>query len=171
MEFQSVQNFTWSLRRATRALVLLAGLLGASQGFAQVLSDTEFEIDRDTGELADLLAGADVTDSDLVSVMNTAMIMTNVSDSGTVARCHAINRNGVPVSRVRVRIPAGGIRFFLMSDLVPQPRGFVGSVICNVPGLVIGSEILFGLITTDVDVQQDFRDGVSLILFPVTAMR
>lgn len=160
-----------SLFAASKAFLLITGLLFAHSGFAQSLADTEIEIDRDAIELADLLVGADVASSSVASLLNTAMIITNVGDSDTIARCHANNRNGVPVSRIRVHIPSSGVRFFLMSDLVRQPRGFVGSVVCQVPGHAVGSEIMLGIITTDVDVQQDYRAGVTSILFPVTATR
>jgi hypothetical protein len=158
-----------SLSAATRPFLIVTGLLLASHGFAQALDETE--IDRDADQLADLLTGADVANSDLAPLLDTAMLITNVDDAGTVARCHANNHNGTTVSRIRVRIPAGGVRFFLLSDMVRQPRGFVGSVICNVPGNAVGSEIMLGLITTDIDVQQDYRAGVTSILFPVSAKR
>ncbi|MBT8146388.1 MAG: hypothetical protein KJN90_06000 [Gammaproteobacteria bacterium] len=171
MKYEHEFVLSKSLFAAARPFLLITGLLFASSGFAQSLSDTEIEIDRDASELSDLLVGANVTSSEVAWLLDTAMIITNISDSGTVARCHANDRNGTPVSRIRVRVPAGGVRFFLMSDLVRQPRGFVGSVVCNVPGHAVGSEIMLGIITTDVDVQQDYRAGVTSILFPVTATR
>ena len=160
-----------SLPAFVQVFLMITGILLISSGYAQSLADSEIEIDRDANELSDLLVGADVASSDVATLLDTAMIITNVSDAGTLARCHANDRNGTTLSRIRVRIPAGGIRFFLMSDLVRQPRGFVGSVICNVPGSAIGSEIMLGIITTDVDVQQDYRAGITSILFPVTATR
>lgn len=160
-----------SLFAAARPFLLITGLLFAHGGSAQTLADTEIEIDRDANELSDLLVSVDVARSDVASLLDTAMIITNVGNSGTIARCHANNRNGVLVSRIRVRIPSGGLRFFLMSDLVRQPLGFVGSVICNVPGHAVGSEIMLGVVTTDVDVQQDYSAGSTSILFPVAATR
>ena len=118
MKYECKLALSGSLLTATRAFLLITGLLFASSGFGQSLSDTEIEIDRDASELSDLLVGIDVPSTEVASLLDTAMIITNVTDSGTMAHCHANNRNGITVSRIRVRIPAGGVRFFLMSDLV-----------------------------------------------------
>jgi len=150
-------------------IVLCANPLFAGSLFAQD-SLSEIEIDRDAGELSDLLTGGAHPKPDVAALLDTAMVVTNVSPTDTVARCYANNRNGTIVGRIRVRIPAGGLRFFLASDIIEE-RGFVGSVVCSLPGFAVGTELLLGVITTDIQVHQDYRSNITTLLFPVTAMR
>ena len=130
----------------------------------------EVEIDRDATQLSELLAGAPHPKPEVGGLLDSAMVITSVSGYETVARCHANDHNGKIAGRVRVRIPPNGVRFFLASDIIAE-RGFVGSVICTAAGFVLGTEVMFGVIDTAIDVEQDYRSGTTSILFPVTAMR
>ena len=131
---------------------------------------TEIEIDRGATELSELLTGGPHPKPEVGGLLDSAMVITSVSGNETVAHCYANDHNGKIAGRVRLRIPANGVRFFLASDIIAE-RGFVGSVICTAPGFVIGTEVMFGVIDTSIDVEQDYRAGTSSMLFPVTAMR
>ncbi len=137
---------------------------------AQNAAMMEIEVNRDANELSDLLSGAALPKPHVASILDTALVFTSVHGSETTAYCHANDKNGVTLGRVRVRIPAKGIRFILSSDIV-EARGFVGSVVCSAAGYVLGTEVMLGVVTTDIPVHQDYRAGVSNLLFPVTAMK
>ena len=49
--------------------------------------------------------------------------------------------------------------------------GHVGSVVCMARGVVLGTEVLLGVVTTDIEVHQDHRNNGSIMLFPVTATK
>lgn len=142
----------------------------SSMSVAQVDAIVEIEINRDTNELSDFLSGAPLPKPEIAALLDTAMVITSIHNTETTAYCYANDHNGNTVGRVRVRIPAMGVRFFLASDIVDQ-HGFVGTVICTAAGYVVGSEVMLGVVTTDIEVQQDNRFDVSSMLFPVTAMK
>lgn len=150
------------------ASVALWHLSGIS--VAQNPAVMEIEINRSVNELSDLLSGAALPKLHVASILDTALVFTSVHSSEKTAYCHANDKNGVTVGRVRVRIPAKGIRFFLASDIVEE-RGYVGSVVCSATGYVLGTAVMLGVVITDIPVQQDYRAGVSNLLFPVTAMK
>ena len=150
--------------------VLLASLLFSSTLTGQDLSVVEVEIDRDATQLSDLLTGAALPKPEVAALSDTAMVLSSIHNTETWAYCYAKNHGGAIVGRVRVRLPAGGVRFFLAPDIVEQ-NGFVGSVICTAAGWVIGTEVMLGVVTTDIEVHQDTRGDVSSMLFPVTAMK
>jgi len=147
------------------SLVLASPLASAQSAALQ-----EVEIDRDATQLSDLLTGATNPNPEVAALLDTAMVLTSVSGAETTAYCYANDHQGITVGRVRVRIPAMGVRFFLASDVIAD-RGFVGSIICSAAGYVIGTELMIGILTTDIDVVQEYRSGQSSMLFPVTAMR
>ena len=153
---------------AILASIVLLHLPGISA--AQNSTVMEIEVNRNANELSDLLSGAALPAPHVASILDTALVFTSVHGSETTAYCHANDKNGVIVGRVRVRIPAKGVRFILSSDIVEE-RGFVGSVVCNAAGYVLGTEVMLGVVTTDIPVQQEYRAGVSNLLFPVTAMK
>ncbi|HAJ75013.1 MAG TPA: hypothetical protein DCM64_01010 [Gammaproteobacteria bacterium] len=150
--------------------VLLASLLFSSTLTGQDLTVVEVEIDRDATQLSDLLTGAALPKPEVAALLDTAMVLSSIHNTETWAYCYAKNQSGAIVGRVRVRLPAGGVRFFLASDIVEQ-NGFVGSVICTAAAWVIGTEVMLGVVTTDIEVHQDTRGDVSTMLFPVTAMK
>ena len=154
----------------TLVLILCAALFISGKSYAQDTTAIEVEIDRSSAQLSDLLTGTPNPHPDVASFLDTAMIVTSVADGPKIVRCHAKNDNGVIAGRIRMYVPSGGLRFFLASDIVHQ-RGFVGSVICEAPSLVVGSEIMLGVITSDIEVHQDHRAGSTIMLFPVTAVR
>jgi len=147
-------------------LLLFVSGFSAAQDFAVV----EIEIDRDANELSDYLTGTPLPKPEIASLLDTAMILTSVHNTETTAYCYANDKNGNTVGRIRMRIPAMGVLFFLASDIVDE-RGFVGSVICNAKGFVVGTEVMLGVVTTDIEVMQDNRFEVSSMLFPVTATK
>ena len=151
--------------------LFLSLLLFSSFSTAQDLAVVEIEIDRDTNELSDLISGfKPLPTPDVAPLLDTAMVLTSIHNSETWAYCYAKDKEGTTVGRVRVRLPAGGIRYFLASDIIDQ-RGFVGSVICTAAGWVVGTEVMLGVVTTDIEVQQDTRADMSSMLFPVTATK
>ncbi|MDD9888856.1 MAG: hypothetical protein OXU66_04180 [Gammaproteobacteria bacterium] len=146
-------------------------ILLANSTLAQQIAVQEVEIDRATDELSDLISGyKPLPHADIAPLLDTAMVLTSIHNTETWAYCHAKNQLGMIVGRVRVRIPAGGIRFFLSSDIVNE-RGFVGSVLCTAAGWVVGTELMLGAVTSDIEVQQDTRADVSSMLFPITATK
>ncbi|MEQ8953667.1 MAG: hypothetical protein RL120_05990, partial [Gammaproteobacteria bacterium] len=152
------------------SLLLFGGLLSINTLlYAQVDTIVEIEIDRDSNELSDLLIGAPLPKPEFAPLLDTAMIVTSVHGAEVWVNCSARDAKGELRGRIRVRLPAFGVRFFLASDIVEE-RGFVGSVLCSTPAYVIGTEIMLGVVTTDVDVKQDNQVSSSNLLFPVTAM-
>jgi len=156
-------------------IAALACLAFMAQGYAQddlpvEDSITEIEIDRDAADLGDLLSGNDRPNTHLAPLLDTAMILTAAGPNESVARCVARNARGEVSGRVRVRIPGHGVRFFLLSDIVDD-RALVANVNCHVSGIAVGTEIMLGVITSDIQVHQEFRAGRTHILFPVTALR
>lgn len=150
---------------ASVALLLLPGISAA-----QTSALVEIEINRDANQLSDLLSGAALPKPGVAAILDTALVFTSVHGTETTAYCHANDKNGVTAGRVRVRIPAKSVRFILASDIVEE-RGFVGSVVCNAAGYILGTEVMLGVVTTDITVHQDYRSGVTNLLFPVTAMK
>ena len=150
--------------------VALSSLLFSGVMMAQVPTIVEIEIDRDATQLSDLLTGAPLPKPEVAALLDTAMVLSSIHFTETWAYCSAKDAAGTLVGRVRVRLPAGGVRFFLASDIVEE-NGFVGSVICTAAGWVIGTEVMLGVVTTDIEVHQDTRADVSSMLFPVTAMK
>jgi len=163
-------NLGKSVRTHTLGMLCLMLALAGSSTYAQDAASDEVLIDRDPEQLADLLIGGDHPRPDLAPFLDTAMALTNVGANDTVVRCHARNRQGDVIGRIRVKVPSMGLRFFLASDIVDQ-RGYVGSVICAARGHVVGTEIMLGVLQTDIEVHQDFSAGFSTLLFPVSAMR
>lgn len=150
--------------------VSVALLLLPSISSAQSTDLVEIEINRDANELSDLLSGGILPKPEIAAILDTAMVFTSMHNAETTAYCRASDKNGIAAGRVRVRIPAMGVRFFLASDIVEE-HGFVGSVTCTATGYVIGTEVMLGVVTTDISTQQDYRAGLSSLLFPVTAMK
>ena len=74
------------------------------------------------------------------------------------------------VGWVRVRLQAGGVRFFLASDIVEE-NGFVGSAIRTAAGWVIDTEVMLGVVTTDREAHHDTGADVSSMLFPVPMVK
>jgi len=146
-------------------------LLLANSASAQEVAVVEVEIDRDTNELSDLISGyKPLPHPDIAPLLDTAMVLTSIHNTETWAYCHAKNQLGTIAGRVRVRIPAGGVRFFLGTDIVDE-RGFVGSVLCTAAGWVVATEMMLGVVTSDIEVQQDTGANVSSMLFPITAVK
>lgn len=164
-------NSKWkSLTKMLANLLIVSGLLGISNLLnAQVDTIVEIEIDRDSNELSDLLTGAPLPKPEVAPLLDTALVVTSVHGTEVWVSCSARDATGELRGRVRVRLPAFGVRFFLASDIVEE-RGFVGSVLCSAPGYVIGSELMLGVVTTDIDVKQDNQVTMSNLLFPITAM-
>ena len=159
-----------SIRHFVSVTIVAVLLLTSSVSSAQSANLIEIEIDRDTNQLSDLLSGAALPSPGVAAILDTAMVFTSAHPAETTVYCSANDKNGVTVGRVRVRIPTMGVRFFLASDIVEE-NGFVGTVICSATGFIIGTQVVLGAVTTDIAVQQDFRAGVTNVLFPVTAMK
>ncbi len=164
-------NNKWkTLVKSLLGLSLLCGSLSTSVLLnAQVATIVEIEIDRDSTELSGLLTGTPLPKPEVAPLLDTAMVVTSVHGAEVWVSCSARDAKGTEVGRIRVRLPAFGVRFFLASDIVEE-RGFVGSVLCSAPGYVVGSEIMLGVVTTDIEVQQDNQVSNSYLLFPITAM-
>ena len=160
-----------TLRQKLRWSGFLISLLCAS-GLAAAQDEAvmEIEIERDANELSDLLSGSMLPKPDVAPLLDTAMVLTSIQPGESTAYCRANNKNGVLVGRVRVRVPAGGVRFFLASDIVDE-RGFVGSVICTAAGYLSATEVMLGVVTSAIDVQQDTRADTSTMLFSVIATK
>ena len=76
-------------------------------------------------------------------VFDTAVVISNPTPGRAVAICAGYGRDGDVVGRVRVRVPAWGLRYFLTSDL--GRRDFLGIVECRTGnGGAIGSAYLLG---------------------------
>jgi len=163
-------KFEKTLPLVTFSILCMVLALLTTAAYAQDAVPDEVLIDRDPAQLSDLLIGGAHPRPDLAPFLDTAMALTNVGADDTLVRCHARNRQGDIVGRVRVNVPAMGLRFFLASDIVEQ-RGFVGSVICLARSHVVGTEVMLGVVHTDIQVHQDFTAGWSTLLFPVSAMR
>ncbi|MBL4821030.1 MAG: hypothetical protein JKY98_08610 [Gammaproteobacteria bacterium] len=159
-----------NIKKLIGVFVLFAGFLLIGSASAQEGFEDAVEIERDAEELSDLLTGKPNPHPEAASMLDTAMVLTNVARVPTVARCWANDSNGNTVGRVRVPIPGSGVRFFLASDII-EDSGFVGSVICSAGKLVIGTGIMLGVVTTSIEVHQDYKSRRSIIVFPIAAMR
>lgn len=163
-------NSFYKLCSRIKALIISTFLLIAFEVTAQEDLPVEVEIGRDASELIDLMAGAPNPNPQAASLLDTAMILTNTDFVPAVIHCHANTENGDTIARVRIRVPGRGVRFFLASDIIDE-SGYVGNVVCMAPGVVIGTEVLLGAVTTDIEVHQDYRGNGSIMLFPVTATK
>ena len=97
------------------------------------------------------------------------MVITLAHNTETTALGYANDKSSNIIGRIPVPIPAMWIRFFLASNIIDE-RGFVGNVINTPEGYVAGTEML-GIVTTDIDVQQDNRFDLSSMLFLVTSTK
>ncbi len=150
-------------------MLYLLSLTNAVQ--AQTFAADEIEVNRDANELSDLLAGfKPLPNPEVAPLLDTAMVFTSIHPTEIWVHCTAKDNAGLVEGRVRVRLPAGGVRFFLGSDITDE-RGFVGSVLCTGEGWIVGTEVMLGVVTSDIDVQQDTRADISSMLFPVTAVK
>ena len=166
-----MMNSKWKKRisNSLGLLLILGSVIGGTAANAQSATIVEIEIDRDSTELSGLLTGAPLPKPSVAPLLDTAMVFTSVHGAEVWANCSARDAKGELRGRVRVRIPSFGVRFFLASDIVEE-RGFVGSVLCSAPGYITGTEVMLGVVTSDIEVKQDNQVTVSNILFPVTAM-
>jgi len=144
--------------------ILLLGLLVPTLGSAQVAVAPELEEVEITRDAAALRTEIDVADRDLV---DTALVFSNLGRNQARVACRASDADGNPVGRIYIRVPAGGLRYALASDL-SNDQDFAGSVICRANPRVRGSAVLLApLAMTDLSVQH-LRRG-SLIIIPVAA--
>jgi len=159
----SKSNSTRTIRRSALWIALL-GLLLPSYGAAQVAEMPEAEADEIARGADELRAQLDVRDRDLV---DTALVFTNISHSPARVACHAFNADGEPVGRIRMHVPAGGLRFALASDL-SHGQDFVGHVTCKtIPRVRATAVLLAPQAMTDLSVQHVRRLGT--VLFPAVA--
>ncbi|MCS5636949.1 MAG: hypothetical protein NZ990_10555 [Myxococcota bacterium] len=155
-----------SMKNSFARKVLWAALLALLvPGYASAQVDAfsaidEIEISRDAAELQ---AQIDLRDRDLV---DTALVFTNIGLGSARVACRAFDANGDPVGRIRMHVPANGLRFVLASDL-SHGQDFVGHVMCRT-GRVIGSAVLLApSAITDLKARPMRRLGSTL--FPVVA--
>ena len=146
------------------AALFFTSLLGnpayAKDALKEALAaDIGVEIVRDATELAAELRPRPI-DHD---VADTALIFTNFSSRDLPVYCVAFNKNGEPIGRRWVKLPALGLRYLLASDL-SGGRDFVGHAQCSSQRHVRGSAIFLGPQLTDLPVQQGQRTR-----FPVVA--
>ena len=97
-------------------------------------------------------------------MIDTAMALTNTRTGTAVAVCTGFDDEGRRLGRVRVKIPAKGVRWFLASDFA-RGRGFIGHVKCQTEGHLLGSAVLLGAGTTDLRVVQGEGDRAANIDF------
>jgi len=123
------------------------------------------DIDRNGDELRDLLVRPMEPDTD---VFDTAVVISNPTPVRAAAVCVGFDHNGDVVGRVRVRVPAWGLRYFLTSDLGRQD--FLGIVECrSANGGAVGSAYLLGNGQIDnLPVSQAQLRNKNVITVPVT---
>ena len=148
----------------------LLTMLGCWALCGSVLADDGVEVIRDIDELPDLLRPIDQRPVDERDIIDTALLFTGAGNEVSVVRCVAFGRNGQRLGAAWLRVPGKSLRFMLASDLV-NDLDFLGSVHCHSGGRVIGSEVVIGLINTDIDVIQNPGATRSTIIYPVVVSR
>ena len=103
---------------------------------------------------------------DDVDVADTALVFTNLSGRNARVKCVAFGKNGAPLGRAWLRLPALGLRYLLASDL-SNDRDFVGHAQCAVAAGVKGSALFLGPGLTDLPVLNP--DGPGRVRFPLVA--
>ena len=125
--------------------------------------DPGVQIVRDATDLAIDLRPRPVDD---VDVADTALVFTNLGARGSRVKCVAFGKNGAPVGRAWLKLPALGLRYLLASDL-SNDRDFVGHAQCAVAAGVKGSAIFLGPGLTDLPVLNPAAPG--RVRFPLVA--
>ncbi len=150
---------------------LFSLLVCSSTVLAQDDAVAEIEVTRDARELGDLIAEVKpLPDPVVAPLLDTALIFTSIDDRESWVHCTATRFDGSVSGRVRVHLPATGVRFVLASDFVDE-RGWLGSVRCSARGWTTGTQIMLGALSSDVDVLQDSRSDTSSMLFTMVATR
>lgn len=121
------------------------------------------EILRDATDLSIDLRPRPVDDLD---VADTALVFTNLGARASRVKCVAFGKNGAPVGRAWLKLPALGLRYLLASDL-SSDRDFVGHAQCAVAAGVKGSAIFLGPGLTDLPVLNPAGPG--RVRFPLVA--
>lgn len=144
--------------------IMVLGLWAPAYAVAQVSDTYEADAREITRDATALRADLRVDDRDLV---DTALVFTNAGDARAIVLCRAFDADGERVGRIRLKVPAGGLRYALASDL-SLGRDFVGRVQCSARSRVLASAVLLApMAMTDLDVHQ--HQGIGSILFPVVA--
>jgi len=126
--------------------------------------DRAREIDRDAADLPTVIRPRPVD----VDVVDTAMVFTNTSALDRRIVCVGLDKQGTPVGRVLVKLPALGLRYVLASDL-SNGADFVGSAQCSSHSTVKGSAIFLGPGITDLSVGNIAGRRIGRIRFHVVA--
>lgn len=152
-------------RKLTTLGLTTCALLLAPPALAQVAVsvDDGIEVDRDVDALVDDLRPRDI-DRD---VADTALIFTNLGNTARRVRCVGFDKNGQPVGRVWLRVPALGLRYALASDL-SNGVDFIGHAQCSSAVAVKGTAIFLGPGLTDLPARNPSR-VYGRIRFPLVA--
>ena len=148
------------------ALMLASVFVSPLAGAAEAVPVAEVVVDRDGAELRERLAQPDV------DAFDTAFVFSNRSAVRAAVVCHGFDHAGTPVGRVRVVVPANGLRFALASDL-GDGADFLGRVDCATGNLgVIGSAFLLGAPGIEnLPVASSVTRRVQTMTIPVTLTR
>ncbi len=124
------------------------------------------EIERDIAELEDL-----VSDSVEPPGVETALVFSNLGDSGRLVVCHARNAQGESVGAAAVAVPAKGVRHLIAADF-SAGEPFAGQVTCKAKRPVVGSAFaVSGARLTDVPVNAKTKRKAVTLHFPIVATR
>lgn len=120
------------------ALMLASVFVAPVAGAAEAEPVDEVVVERDGAELRERVAHPDV------DAFDTAFVFSNRSPVRAAVMCRGFDHAGSPVGRLRVVVPADGLRFALASDL-GDGADFLGRVDCVTGNVrVIGSAFLLG---------------------------
>lgn len=147
-------------------LMSVSSLCSAEVSAAVVEDGEELEINRDVGELGDRIAEIR-PDRDL---FDTAIVLTSMGDRRQLVRCAAFDAGGDLVGRVRVKLPADGVRLVFASDIAGG-TDYLGKVSCGSRGQVVGSAYLLGPQFSDLQVINEHDRFGSVVHVPVSLTR
>jgi hypothetical protein len=115
----------------------MAAMGFAADARAQDVEDDGVEVTRGAEDLQDL-TGTPVAERTRV---DTALVFSDRGLRETRVACQASDADGVPVGRAWTRVPAGGVRVILASDL-SNGAAFAGQVSCRIDGRMEGKALL-----------------------------
>ncbi len=128
-------------------------------------ADPEVTVDRSGTELQALLRPR--PDVDLI---DTAMVFNNPRPDKAQVWCVAFGYSGAPVGRIRLEIPARGVRFFLASDIANN-LDFIGSAQCHSRNQVFPSAFVVGAAFSDAPALAHHHWDRTTVRFPVIVTR
>src|SRR5262245_60550946 len=97
------------------------------------------------------------------TVVDTAVVFTNLGNAASKVRTVATDSSGALAGQKEIEVPANGLAYVLASELVQNqdPRRFIGKVSARGLGKLAASAVLFGGALTDLPTTVSYVRGAS----------